>query len=303
MTAIIFGYITMTVLGLIAGSFAGATVWRLRARQLVADKKIGEPVDAKELKRLKPLAETRGTKDRSRCLMCQHELSWYDLLPLVSWASTGGKCRYCKKRIGWYEPLAELGTAALFVTFYSYWIAMYGATGSIALLIVWIVILTMLAILFIYDLKWFILPDIVVFPLIGLACIPAVYSVMTNEGELVYKIISVIGSVGIIGGLYLVLYILSKGMWIGFGDVKLGVALGLMLADWKLAFLALFLANLIGTLVIIPGLVRKKLTRTTQVPFGPFLIAGFVIALCFGLQLIIWYEKATLSLLATMLML
>ena len=68
--------LTLAILGLCLGSFAGAMVWRLRAHQLVADKKAGEKVDPKEYQRLHGLASQRTTSDRSRCLHCGYELRW-----------------------------------------------------------------------------------------------------------------------------------------------------------------------------------------------------------------------------------
>ena len=99
------------------------------------------------------------------------------------------------------------------------------------------------------------------------------------------------------------LWRVSAGRWVGFGDVKLGVALGLLLANWQLAFLALFLANLIGTLLVLPGLVMKKVTRETQVPFGPLLIVGFGLSLLFGAQFFLWFEAASVWLTSSTLML
>ena len=88
-------YLALGLLGLCFGSFAGATVWRLRARQLVADRASGEDVDSKELKKLLPLTKVSFAKDRSKCLHCGYELRWYDLIPLVSWVSLKGRCRQC----------------------------------------------------------------------------------------------------------------------------------------------------------------------------------------------------------------
>src|SRR6476661_6297359 len=107
-------YSVITVIGLVMGSFAGAQVWRLRARQLVEDSSNGESVDSHELKRLRPLTGRKTSEDRSQCLSCGHTLAWYDLVPLASWASTQGKCRYCKKPIGKFEPFIEIGTALIF---------------------------------------------------------------------------------------------------------------------------------------------------------------------------------------------
>ena len=77
-------FVLAGVLGAILGSFVGAQIWRLRARQLTEDKKAGERVDRKELKKLSPLIK-KVSKDRSRCLSCGHELALYDLIPVFSW--------------------------------------------------------------------------------------------------------------------------------------------------------------------------------------------------------------------------
>ena len=294
-------YGVIGVAGLAMGSFAGATVWRLRARQLVADKTEGEPVDAQELRSLKPLTQASFTTDRSRCLHCHHELRWYDLLPLVSWVSTRGNCRYCHQPIGWFEPLIELATAGLFVAFYYFWTMTHGVSEW-PLLVVWLVALTLLVILFAYDAKWFLLPDVITIPLIVIGGVIASVIILqdVNSGS---RLISTFGSVAILSGLYLVLYLASRQQWVGFGDVKLGLALGLLLADWQLAFLTLFLANLIGTILVLPGLVTKKLDRKAQVPFGPLLIAGFLITLFFGSSLIEGYIEFSNHLLAVALML
>jgi len=283
-------YIGLIVLGLAMGSFAGATVWRLRARQLVQDKAAKEEYDEKEYKKLLPLTKHTGTKDRSRCLECGHKLAWYDLLPLLSWLSTRGKCRYCRHSIGRFEPLIELGVAVFFVLSYIFW---PGGVGPDLISNIqfglWLVSGVMLAILFVYDLKWFLLPNAVVFPFIALAVVIAVLTIFSSLDP-VAALVNVGGSVFVLSGIYLGLYLLSKGAWIGFGDVKLGLGLGLILADWQLAFVALFAANLIGCIIVIPGLLTKRLTRTTPVPFGPMLIAGFVIANLFGFLIIDWYS-------------
>ncbi|MBP9667756.1 prepilin peptidase [Candidatus Saccharibacteria bacterium] len=272
-------YCIAGLLGLVFGSFAGATVWRLRARQLVQDKKDGEPVDAKELKRLRPLQAVPLSRDRSRCLECSHELAWFDLIPLVSWLHTGGKCRYCHAPIGWFEPAMELGTAALFISFLYYYLHL--PTPIWHLLAVWVGVLVCLAILFAYDMKWFILPDVVVWPLVALSSIIAIHRVVTSSMPVASAWLTA-GSVLVLAGLYLAIWLLSKGRWVGFGDVKLGLALGLLLDDWMLAIVALFFANFIGTMIVLPGLLTGRLSRTTHIPFGPLLIAGFLVALFFG---------------------
>ena len=287
--------ILLGFLGLCLGSFAGAQVWRLRARQLVEDKAAGERVDKKEYKQLVDLAMQPAAKDRSRCLSCHHQLAWYDLLPLVSWMSTRGKCRYCKKRIGYFEPLIEVSVAAFFVMSFIFWPFELTTAIEIIRFVIWLISGVMLTILFAYDAKWFLLPDRIVFPLIGLSVVFAGLGLIGTT-DIVPALISMAGAVLILSGLYLFIWVVSKGKWIGFGDVKLGIALGLLLGQWELAFLALFLANLIGCLIVIPGLATKKLSRTTQIPFGPMLIAGFFLAALFGTELISWYVSVTSTL-------
>ena len=283
--------LVLIILGLAMGSFAGATVWRLRALQLKQEKKAGEKVDAKEYDTLSPLTRSSLISDRSRCLHCEHVLKWYDLIPLVSWLSTGGKCRYCKKFIGWFEPVIEIGMAVLFVVSYVFWPESLVAGHEVVTFGLWLIASVLLVILFAYDLKWFLLPNYVMFPLLGVGALMALINLVTAS-QILETLVSLIISAGILSGLYLLLWLLSKGAWIGFGDVKLGLALALILGQWQLAFLALFLANIIGCLIVLPGMLRGKITRKTRVPFGPLLIAGGVIAMLFGHTIINWYFMA-----------
>lgn len=275
----------LAVFGLLLGSFAGATVWRLRARQLLFDKKQGEAVDAKEYARLKPLATQKVSTDRSRCLSCGYTLRWYDLIPLFSWLSLNGKCRSCRKPIGYFEPLMELGMAALFVVSYLFWPFLLTDALAITTFVVWLLACVGLVILFAYDAKWFLLPDKITWTVVALGAV-TVGLTMLQSGDPLLTLLNAAGAVGALSGLYLVLYLVSKGQWIGFGDIKLGLGLGLLLVDWQLGLLALFLANVIGCLVVIPFMIAGKVGRTSQVPFGPLLILGAIIAKLWGFVIV-----------------
>lgn len=303
----IFILTILVVMGLLFGSFAGAQVWRLRARELRDDdrrldelqqKKVLSKEEKEEEQYLKKESKARKneraqldglltgvTEDFSRCLSCGHRLAWYDLLPLISWLSTRGTCRYCHAPIGKFEPLMELGMATVFVSSYIFWpLSLTGSTEQIVF-VVWLVSLVLLGILFAYDMKWFILPDTIVFPLI-VGGIVAVVVRAYASGNVIPYALGVIGAVLVLSGLYLLLWFMSRGQWVGFGDVKLGLGLALLLGDWQLALLALFLANFIGTLVVLPSMIRGKINRKAHVPFGPLLIAGTFIATLFGSRLI-----------------
>ncbi|TWP15504.1 prepilin peptidase [TM7 phylum sp. oral taxon 353] len=286
--------ILIGILGAAFGSFAGAQVWRLRARQLVEDKKAGEKVSAKELKKLSPLIK-KVSKDRSRCLSCGHVLAWYDLIPLVSWLSLRGKCRYCKKFIGWTEFLLEVGMAALFALSVVLWPMPLASFWQILTLVLWLAALVLLAILFVYDLKWLLLPDIVNIPFIVLGAVFAGIK-LCLASDVTSALTSLLGAVFVLSGIYLLLYLFSKAhygedkTWVGFGDVKLGLGLSLFLGNWLLAFAALFAANLIGTILVLPSMLTGKLRGNSRISFGPLLIAGFLIVWLFSESILNWYQ-------------
>ncbi len=281
-------YTLLILLGLCLGSFAGATVWRLRARQLIEDKASGERVDKKEFKRLEKLTGKNTSSDRSQCLACGHRLSWYDLVPLVSWLGLKGRCRYCNGRIGGFEPAIEIATAVFFIVSYMFWPVELLGLVEVVQFIVWLVVGVGLIILFAYDMKWFLLPNSIVFTLIGLGSINALIDI-TQSTDSGAKVLSIAGALAVLSGLYYILYRMSQGAWIGFGDIKLGIVLALMLADWQLAVLALFAANVIGLLFVLPMMVSGKVTRKSRVPFGPMLILGFWLAGLGGYQLLDMY--------------
>ena len=301
--------IAIVLFGTVMGSFAGAQIWRLRARQLRDDFKYEKDLHKKhkltdqenddlkevhaentaakaEREKLSPLLKHKVRDDRSHCLSCKHELAWYDLIPVVSWISLGGKCRYCRVKIGWTEILLEIGMAALFAVSVWWWSA-FDVIG-IAQLVLWLISLVLLAILFVYDARWFLLPDKINWAFIAVGAIFAGLELYQSV-DIVASVASLIGSVGVLSGIYLILHIISKGKWIGFGDVKLGLGLGLFLGDWLMALLALFLANLIGTLMVLPGMIRGTLKKDTHVPFGPLLIIGFLITWFVGENILSWY--------------
>ena len=278
-------YLTLVLVGFCLGSFAGASVWRLRAYQLMHDKKDGEHVDINEYKELEKLTKVSVTNDHSKCLHCSYALKWYDMVPLVSWVILRGKCHKCHKPIGYLEPIIELGVAAFFVLSFILWPYSLISVMEITRFVLWLIAGVGLAISFAYDAKWSLLPDKVSFSVIGIGLINAIMFIFVSSNK-TSALINVIGSVLILSGLYLALYLISKGKWIGFGDIKLGLGLALLLSNWKLAFIALFAANLVGCLIVIPAMITKKLKRDSHVPFGPLLIVGFVIAGLLGNYLV-----------------
>jgi prepilin signal peptidase PulO-like enzyme (type II secretory pathway) len=89
-------------------------------------------------------------------------------------------------------------------------------------------------------------------------------------------------------GFFLVQYVLSRGRWIGGGDVRLGVMMGALLG-WPNILVALFVSYILGAIVAIPLLIMKKKGMKSEIPFGTFLSVGTLAALLWGNQVINWY--------------
>ena len=230
---------------------------------------------------------------RSRCPHCKKNLKWFDLIPILSFISTFGKCRYCGKKISLQYPLVEIGTGILFLLFF--WHLNFGfgleqfRTIWILDLIYLLFILCSLIVIFVYDLKHYIIPDKIIFPAIAAAFFYQLISNITayNTAAIagwqypISNIFYAIFSAIIAAGFFFLIILISKGEWMGFGDVKLAFLIGLILG-WPDIFFALFLAFVLGAAVglILIGLKIKSIK--SQIPFGPFLVAATIIMMLWG---------------------
>lgn len=278
--------VMLIVLGLCMGSFVNALVWRLHKQQEQSNAKSPKLKKAKN----SSLSILNG---RSMCPSCRHALAWYDLIPVLSWFSLKAKCRYCHKPISWQYPAVELLTASLFVASYVFWPQTLALYSEAFLFAFWLIFVTGFIALAIYDLRWMILPDRIVFPLQFLAVIYALLTILVLQkglSGLLAAFLAVLSS----AGLFYVLFQISKGKWIGGGDVKLAVVLGLVLGDPIKVFMMLFIASLLGTCISLPLLMIGKFNRTSKLPFGPLLIIGTTIVYLFGSHLIDWYKQYVL---------
>jgi prepilin signal peptidase PulO-like enzyme (type II secretory pathway) len=280
--------VILAVLGLCLGSFVNALVYRLHEQEKLASKK----PTAKLTKQQEALSIATG---RSMCPHCKHELAAKDLVPAVSWLLLKGKCRYCGKPIP-DTPIPELVTPALFILSYSVWpfslhhVAGQGIDAGIAYFALWCAFIVGFVALAIYDLKWFTLPNRIVFPLIGLATFQDLLGATVYHGGL-HTIFSAFWGIVIASGIFYVLFQVSDGKWIGGGDVKLGLVLGLLVGGPGKALLLIFTASLLGTVMAVPFLVTGRMKRTSKLPFGPFLLAATIIVVLWGASIIAWYTR------------
>lgn len=290
-------YVFLGVLGLIAGSFVNALIWRLHEQEQTNSKynkasNITGKSAKTSLKRAqnttnKPEIDLSITKGRSICPNCYHQLKASDLMPVISWLLLKGKCRYCHKPISVQYPLVELATAILFVVSYIFWPVALTGVDTI-LFALWLIVLTGLVALSVYDLKWFLLPNRIIYPLSAVAGLFALINVIISDNPLTAAI-NLALAVLIGGGIFYLIYQLSKGKWIGGGDVRLGWLLGALAMTPTKSVLFIFMASLLGTLVSLLMVLTRRFKRHQLIPFGPFLIAGLFITMLWGDQIIDWY--------------
>jgi len=274
--------VLLVVLGLILGSFVNALTWRFHEQAELAGKK-----GAKAQEQRRKLSMLHG---RSMCSNCGHELAVIDLIPLFSWLWLRGRCRYCRAKIQ-DSPLTEVAPAVLFVASYLWWpLSFHGV--NLFQFIVWLVFMVAFVALAAYDFRWFLLPDRIVYPLIGLAATEVIIVAVAHRSISMGVNAAVAGL--IISGIFYLLFQFSKGTWIGGGDVKLAAVLGLLAGTPLKALLVLFLSSVIGTLVSIPLLLKGKQGLKAHIPYGPFLLTATIVVVLFGSSLIDWYDRLLL---------
>lgn len=283
------------VLGAVFGSFAVAQVWRLRAKQLQDEKTSGEKIDAAEWKKLRSLVSVSPKNDRSHCLNCGYRLKWYDLIPVISWLSLGGKCRKCHSKIGATEFLTEVSMFALFAIIFLVFNPLSGTGfsffGLFRLLILFVAFIP-LTIMFIYDAKWSLLPTKVIWIFNFLAFIYWItaFANITNGFNL-FSVFNIAISMTLFPLVYFVLAKISKEEWVGGGDWILAIGLIFLLPNQPIfAMLLLFLSNFVGLIfALFQSILQfKKIKRGIRIPFGPAMILATLILLIFQQFLLIF---------------
>lgn len=283
------------VLGAVFGSFAVAQVWRLRAKQLQDEKASGEKIDAAEWKKLRSLVSVSPKNDRSHCLNCGYQLKWYDLIPIISWLSLGGKCRKCRSKIGATEFLTEVSMFVLFAIIFLVFNPLSGAGfslfGLFQLLILFLAFIP-LAIMFIYDAKWSLLPTKVIWIFNFIAFIYWVTAFAnTTNGFNFFSAFNIAVSMALFPLVYFILAKISKEEWVGGGDWILAIGLIFLLPNQPIfAMLLLFLSNFVGLIfALFQSILQfKKVKRGIRIPFGPAMILATLILLIFQQFLLIF---------------
>lgn len=264
--------------GLAAGSFVNALVWR----------HFWQPGPA----RGKSAASKRRPavwQGRSRCPKCAHALKWLDLLPLIGWLLLKGRCRYCARSISWQYPAVELGGAVLFILSYVVWPYGWQPAGWLAFL-AWVAVLGVFLALTVTDIRWQILPNRLVAAASGFSIV-VLLALAAASAQPVFRLAGGLMAAGLLFGLFYVLFQLSGGRWLGGGDVKLVFSLGLLAGSPMMAWLVLFAASLMGSLVGVPLMLRRGRSLKYRLAFGPFLMAATIGTFLLGPYLKDWLAR------------
>ncbi|AEE96331.1 prepilin peptidase [Mahella australiensis] len=214
----------------------------------------------------------------SYCPKCGQRIKPYDLIPVVSYAILGGKCRHCKEPISIRYPIVEALTGIAFVVS----ALTYGY--SIELLYSLALVSSLMIISFV-DIDEGIILDAALIPIVAVGIIAVA---VDPSGTWQYAALGALVGACIIGTIYILSLIILKKEGMGIGDIKLMAAVGTLLG-WQRTLLAFFIGVYIGAIAGIIMIALKKKDMASEIPFGPFLSIGTAISWWFGYEFINWY--------------
>lgn len=240
-----------------------------------------------QVERLELKTKNKKIKNQfSICLHCHKKLKWYDNIPILSWLMLKGKCRYCHKPIGIAEFLSEILSGLSLLAIATTLNVETSTPFKWAIFIATVIFTLSLIFLAIYDGLYGALPTWAL--TFSIICAIIIVILRTGDSFLVAGffdenakqiILQSLLSGALFGGIYLILYLASKGRWVGDGDWLLALAIGLALGSPWLSMIALFASNLSACLVMLPFLKKQK---NHQIYFGPFLVFAFIIVYTFS---------------------
>jgi len=272
-----FYYFLASLFGLAIGSFLNVVIWRAKNGETILG--------------------------RSHCPQCKKLIAWYDNIPLLSFILLKGRCRNCGAKISWQYPLVEIITALLFTyAFYKNFgfseipdVTRY-ALRVMRLIRDWFLIAT-LVVIFVIDLRWYLILDVISLPaaaiifILNLLIGDPTYNLCRLENLWSCNPLSWSGLLisAIIGGsFFLFQFLLSRGRWVGGGDIRLGFLMGLALG-WPQILIALMLAYFAGSIIGLFLMAVGKRQWGSSLPFGVFLAPATIATLFWGKEILHWY--------------
>lgn len=227
------------------------------------------------------------SRGRSRCFSCDHTLAWFDLIPIVSFISTFGRCRYCSSRLSWQYPAVELLTGALF--FITAWQTRDVVNGiSILEIISVLVILTIVSIyiaIAVYDLRHMLIPDVFSYTA---SLVAILYALIITPIDSMFPVL--LSGFGAWLFFYLI-WRISNGAWMGIGDSKLAISTGFLLGPsgtTSAILMAFWIGAIISLGYMATNYVFKRngsINMKSEIPFAPFIIIGTLISFFGGVDM------------------
>lgn len=253
----------LIILGLILGSFLNVLIVRLPANQPIGG--------------------------RSHCQNCGAVLRAVDLVPLFSYFYLRGKCKFCGSAISPRYILVEAATAILLAVAYLLYFSGQAQNANWLDFSRIVFIILVCIVVFAIDYEHFLILDSVVLPASAVLLLLNVFSDYF-AGRQLGNSLSFLGlfSAASASLIFWGIHYFSAGKWMGFGDAKFVLFLGLA-TPYPLILLNLFLAFAIGSVVGSALIIMKRKNFKSQMPFGTFLAVSTVITLFLGTKIINWY--------------
>jgi leader peptidase (prepilin peptidase)/N-methyltransferase len=227
----------------------------------------------------------------SHCPHCGRKIARSDLVPIFSFLILRGRCRLCGNKISFQYPLVELAAGILFLfVVRHFFVVNILTTGGLIAATYWIIVGSLLIVIFVYDLKHYLIPDKFNFLLIGVSIVYMLIYGVLNFGNEPFGALALnrLGAALAGAAFFLILFLVTRGRGMGLGDAKLALAMGLILG-WPHIVVGVFGAFFAAALVSVYLMIFKGKGLKSKVPFGPFLVAGTFFAILWGSQIINWY--------------
>jgi len=207
-----------------------------------------------------------GMSGRSKCDICGRKIYWYGLTPVLGYVFSLGRCRFCKKKIPVWNLVSEISLGAIMTTLVYFYGFSYQAYVALAIVLILFYLLS-------FDYHNMILPDAAIILLAVIGLIYQIYFLGTDVWEILLTALLAALPFGI-------LYVYSRGMWLGLGDIKLIFALSLSLGyPWAAIsiILGIWSAAAFGLILVM----FKRATLKSALPFGSFLAFTSILVILF----------------------
>lgn len=239
----------------------------------------------------------RSINGRSHCMTCGRHLAWYDLFPIISFLILRGRCRSCTAAIPWRYLIVEALTGSSFLLLFELF------RSDIVLFVLNTVLVSLLIVLTVYDIRHTIIPDELTIAVGAVALFVLGYGYLGHH-DLFSVATHLVGGL-IASGFFFGLWWVSRGRWIGLGDAKLALPLGVLVGlggIFSMVVLSFWTGAAVSLVILgFQHVMRARfkagktsllfsshpLTIKSEVPFAPFLVLGFLLVHLFHVDILL----------------